>query len=51
MYELKTEDVYRYFSSNQEMFHFSNDSTKSKYNEYKDVLQKTYKSYNQYKDA
>ena len=51
MYELKTEDVYGYFSSNKEMFHFSNYSTKSKYNEYKDVLQKTYKSYNQYKDA
>ena len=51
MYELKTEDVYRYFSSNKEMFHFSNYSTKSKYNEYKDVLQKTYKSYNQNKDA
>ena len=31
MYEIKTEDVYEYFSSNKEMFDFSNYSTKSKY--------------------
>ena len=31
MYEIKTEDVYLNFSSNKEMFDFSNDSTKSKY--------------------
>ena len=31
MYEIKTEDVYEDFSSNEEMFDFSNYSTKSKY--------------------
>ena len=31
MYEIKTEDVYENFSSNKEMFGFSNYSTKSKY--------------------
>ena len=31
MYEIKTEDVYNYFSNDKEMFHFSNYSTKSKY--------------------
>ena len=31
MYEIKTEDVYEDFSSNKEMFNFSNYSTKSKY--------------------
>ena len=31
MYEIKTEDVYEDFSSNKEMFDFSNYSTKSKY--------------------
>ena len=31
MYEIKTEDVYRDFSSDREMFDFSNYSTKSKY--------------------
>ena len=31
MYEIKTEDVYKYFSSNKEMFDFSNYLTKSKY--------------------
>ena len=31
MYEVKTEDVYEDFSSNKEMFDFSNFSTKSKY--------------------
>ena len=31
MYEIKTEDVYEGFSSNKEMFDFSNYSTKSKY--------------------
>ena len=30
MYEIKTEDVYKDFSNNKEMFDFSNDSTKSK---------------------
>ena len=30
MYEIKTEDVYQDFSSDKEMFHFSNYSTKSK---------------------
>ena len=30
MYEIKTEDVYKGFSNNKEMFHFSNYSTKSK---------------------
>ena len=33
MYEIKTEDVYEAFSSNKEMFDFSNYSTKSKYYE------------------
>ena len=33
MYEIKTEDVYEDFSSNKEMFDFSNYSTKSKYYE------------------
>ena len=31
MYEIKTEDVYKAFNNNKEMFHFSNYSTKSKY--------------------
>ena len=31
MYEIKVEDVYEGFSSNKEMFDFSNDSTKRKY--------------------
>ena len=31
MYEIKTEDFYRDFSNNKEMFAFSNYSTKSKY--------------------
>ena len=31
MYEIKTENVYVDFSSDKEMFHFSNYSTKSKY--------------------
>ena len=31
MYEIKTEDVYEDFSSNREMFDFSNYLTKSKY--------------------
>ena len=31
MYEIKTEDAYEDFSSNKEMFDFSNYSTKSKY--------------------
>ena len=31
MCEIKTEDVYEDFSSNKEMFDFSNYSTKSKY--------------------
>ena len=31
MREIKTEDVYEDFSSNKEIFDFSNDSTKSKY--------------------
>ena len=31
MSEIKTEDVYKDFSSNKEMFDFSNCSTKSKY--------------------
>ena len=31
MYKIKTEDVYKDFSSNKEMFGFSNYSTKSKY--------------------
>ena len=30
MYEVKTEDVYKYFSSNKEMLDFSNYSAKSK---------------------
>ena len=33
MYEIKTEDVYEDFSSNKEMFDFSNYSTKSKYHD------------------
>ena len=33
MYEIKTEDVYEDFSSNKEMFDFSNYSTKSKYDD------------------
>ena len=33
MYEIKTEDVYGDFSSNEEMFDFSNYSTKSKYHD------------------
>ena len=31
MYEIKTEDVYEDFSSDKEMLHLSNYSTKSKY--------------------
>ena len=31
IYEIKTEDVYKDFSNDKEMFGFSNDSTKSKY--------------------
>ena len=31
MYEIKTEDVFEDFSSNKEIFDFSNYSTKSKY--------------------
>ena len=31
MYEIKTEDIYEDFSSDKEMFDFSNYSTKSKY--------------------
>ena len=31
MYEIKTEDVYKYFSSDKDMLDFSNYSTKSKY--------------------
>ena len=31
MYEIKTEDVYEYFSRDKDMFHFRNFSTKSKY--------------------
>ena len=31
IYEIKTEDVYEDFSSDKEMFDFSNYSTKSKY--------------------
>ena len=31
IYEIKTEDVYKDFSSDKEMFGFSNYSTKSKY--------------------
>ena len=31
MYEIKTEDVYKDFSSNKKMLDFSNYSTKSKY--------------------
>ena len=31
IYEIKTEDVYKDFSSDKEMFDFSNYSTKSKY--------------------
>ena len=33
MYEIKTEDVYEDFSSNKEMFDFSNYLTKSKYHD------------------
>ena len=33
IYEIKTEDVYEDFSSNKEMFDFSNYSTKSKYHD------------------
>ena len=33
MYEIKTEDVYEDFSSNKQMFDFSNYSTKSKYHD------------------
>ena len=38
MHEIKTEDVYEDFSSNKEMFDFSNDSTKSKYYDYSNKL-------------
>ena len=38
MREIKTEDVYEDFSSNKEMFDFSNDSTKSKYYDYSNKL-------------
>ena len=31
MYEIETEDVYKDFNSDKEMFDFSNYSTKSKY--------------------
>ena len=31
MYEIKTEDVYKDFTSDKEIFDFSNNSTKSKY--------------------
>ena len=31
MYQIKTEDVDKYFSKDKEMFDFSNYSTKSKY--------------------
>ena len=31
MYEIKTEDIYKDFSSDKEMFDFNNYSTKSKY--------------------
>ena len=31
MYEIKTEDVYKEFSNDKEMFHLSNYSTKLKY--------------------
>ena len=42
MYEIKTEDVYEDFSSNKEMFDFSNYSTKSKHydNSHKLVISK-----------
>ena len=33
MYEIKTEDIYEDFSSDKEMFAFSNYSTKSKYHD------------------
>ena len=33
MYEIRTEDVYEDFSSDKEMFDFSNSSTKSKYHD------------------
>ena len=38
MYEIKTEDVYGDFSSNKEMFNFSNYSIKSKYYDYSSKL-------------
>ena len=31
MYQIKTEDAYEEFSSNKELFDFSNDSTELKY--------------------
>ena len=31
IYEIKTEHIYEYFSSNKEMFNFSNYTVKSKY--------------------
>ena len=33
MYEIKTEDVYKGFSNNKELFDFSNYSSKSKYHD------------------
>ena len=33
IYEIKTEDVYEYFSKDKEMFDFSNYSLKSKYHD------------------
>ena len=38
MYENKTEDVYKDFSSNKEMFDFSSYSTKTKYYDYSNKL-------------
>ena len=38
MYEIKTEDVYDDFSSNKEIFDFSNCLTKSKYDDYSNKL-------------
>ena len=38
MYEIKTEDVYKYFSSDKEIFDFINYSTKSKYYDNSDTL-------------
>ena len=38
MYEIKTEDVYGDFSSNKEIFNFSNYSIKSKYYDYSSKL-------------